>query len=160
MEKKSYSISSVKLLISTFFFALLLFAGVILASLVVLTGGYILNHVSSVGLLPASVLFLATAATILVSGALIFINDHLKKHWLLQLEDHDGYCPACGEYHGDEDGEEYEEEDETGSAQGSPLSFSVPKAGRNQLCPCGSGRKYKRCCLNRDIQNQPEDIPF
>ena len=21
-----------------------------------------------------------------------------------------------------------------------------PKAGRNDLCPCGSGRKYKRCC--------------
>jgi hypothetical protein len=20
------------------------------------------------------------------------------------------------------------------------------KAGRNDLCPCGSGRKYKRCC--------------
>ena len=23
------------------------------------------------------------------------------------------------------------------------------KVGRNQPCPCGSGRKYKRCCLNR-----------
>jgi uncharacterized protein len=23
-----------------------------------------------------------------------------------------------------------------------------PNAGRNDLCPCGSGRKYKRCCLN------------
>ena len=23
------------------------------------------------------------------------------------------------------------------------------KIGRNDLCPCGSGRKYKRCCLNR-----------
>jgi uncharacterized protein YecA (UPF0149 family) len=22
------------------------------------------------------------------------------------------------------------------------------KVGRNALCPCGSGRKYKRCCLN------------
>ena len=21
--------------------------------------------------------------------------------------------------------------------------------GRNDPCPCGSGRKYKRCCLNR-----------
>jgi uncharacterized protein YecA (UPF0149 family) len=24
----------------------------------------------------------------------------------------------------------------------------VPKAGRNDPCPCGSGRKYKKCCLN------------
>ena len=22
------------------------------------------------------------------------------------------------------------------------------KIGRNELCPCGSGRKYKKCCLN------------
>ena len=22
--------------------------------------------------------------------------------------------------------------------------------GRNDLCPCGSGKKYKRCCLNDD----------
>ena len=22
--------------------------------------------------------------------------------------------------------------------------------GRNDLCPCGSGKKYKRCCLNKD----------
>ena len=22
------------------------------------------------------------------------------------------------------------------------------KIGRNQPCPCGSGRKYKKCCLN------------
>ena len=22
-----------------------------------------------------------------------------------------------------------------------------PKIGRNELCPCGSGKKYKRCCF-------------
>lgn len=26
-------------------------------------------------------------------------------------------------------------------------SNQTPKVGRNELCPCGSGRKYKRCCL-------------
>jgi len=26
----------------------------------------------------------------------------------------------------------------------------MPKAGRNDPCPCGSGKKYKRCCLDRD----------
>ncbi|NQT57099.1 MAG: type I methionyl aminopeptidase [Desulfobacteraceae bacterium] len=25
------------------------------------------------------------------------------------------------------------------------------KVGRNDLCPCGSGLKYKKCCLNKDI---------
>jgi tetratricopeptide (TPR) repeat protein len=26
----------------------------------------------------------------------------------------------------------------------------VPKTGRNDPCPCGSGRKYKHCCLEKD----------
>lgn len=24
---------------------------------------------------------------------------------------------------------------------------ATPKVGRNQPCPCGSGKKYKKCCL-------------
>jgi len=24
---------------------------------------------------------------------------------------------------------------------------TAPKIGRNELCPCGSGKKYKKCCL-------------
>lgn len=27
--------------------------------------------------------------------------------------------------------------------------------GRNDPCPCGSGRKYKKCCLNSQLQLQP-----
>jgi uncharacterized protein YchJ len=32
-----------------------------------------------------------------------------------------------------------------------PQTFhrETPKVGRNEPCPCGSGRKYKICCLNR-----------
>lgn len=26
---------------------------------------------------------------------------------------------------------------------------TIPKVGRNDLCPCGSGKKYKHCCLNK-----------
>src|SRR5258706_15656101 len=26
----------------------------------------------------------------------------------------------------------------------------MPTVGRNEPCPCGSGKKYKRCCLQRD----------
>ncbi|MBI4610957.1 MAG: HEAT repeat domain-containing protein [Candidatus Rokubacteria bacterium] len=29
-----------------------------------------------------------------------------------------------------------------------------PRVGRNDPCPCGSGRKYKRCCLGRDAEKQ------
>ncbi|MBT6848912.1 MAG: hypothetical protein HOA14_15960, partial [Planctomycetaceae bacterium] len=24
-----------------------------------------------------------------------------------------------------------------------------PKVGRNDPCPCGSGKKYKKCCLGK-----------
>lgn len=27
-----------------------------------------------------------------------------------------------------------------------PLVRPEPKIGRNDLCPCGSGKKYKKCC--------------
>ena len=26
----------------------------------------------------------------------------------------------------------------------------MPKTGRNDPCPCGSGQKYKRCCMQKD----------
>jgi len=30
-----------------------------------------------------------------------------------------------------------------------PIRREHPKIGRNETCPCGSGLKYKRCCLNK-----------
>ena len=35
-----------------------------------------------------------------------------------------------------------------GTAAGVPLEHA-PATGRNDLCPCGSGRKYKKCCAAR-----------
>ena len=34
-----------------------------------------------------------------------------------------------------------------GTIQNKPRS--VKKVGRNDPCPCGSGKKYKKCCLNK-----------
>jgi hypothetical protein len=38
----------------------------------------------------------------------------------------------------------------------------LPKIGRNDPCPCGSGRKYKKCCLQKNEEvlagMNPEDI--
>jgi hypothetical protein len=28
------------------------------------------------------------------------------------------------------------------------------KIGRNELCPCGSGRKYKHCCSLDPVKNE------
>lgn len=27
----------------------------------------------------------------------------------------------------------------------------MTKIGRNDLCPCGSGKKYKKCCIEKGI---------
>lgn len=34
-------------------------------------------------------------------------------------------------------------------SDGSNQEPQTPKIGRNDPCPCGSGRKYKKCCLNK-----------
>jgi hypothetical protein len=35
-------------------------------------------------------------------------------------------------------------------AQGSTMRRAVARIGRNEPCPCGSGKKYKHCCLAKD----------
>ncbi len=30
-----------------------------------------------------------------------------------------------------------------------PFQRVTKKVGRNEPCPCGSGKKYKKCCLNK-----------
>jgi uncharacterized protein YecA (UPF0149 family) len=31
-----------------------------------------------------------------------------------------------------------------------PFKRDEPKVGRNEPCPCGSGKKYKKCCLDKE----------
>jgi len=55
-----------------------------------------------------------------------------------------------------EDDEEYEDnEDEEDEEAYPPLRLAPERSAgqpisRNAPCPCGSGKKYKRCCLGRD----------
>jgi preprotein translocase subunit SecA len=35
--------------------------------------------------------------------------------------------------------------DETTTRPPMPLAGAVPRVGRNEPCPCGSGKKYKHC---------------
>jgi len=30
-----------------------------------------------------------------------------------------------------------------------PQPIVIEKVGRNELCPCGSGKKYKKCCISK-----------
>ena len=37
-----------------------------------------------------------------------------------------------------------------------PVRRKAPRVGRNDPCPCGSGKKYKKCCLRRATQGVPD----
>mgnify|MGYP003602676484 CR=1 FL=1 len=42
-----------------------------------------------------------------------------------------------------------------------PYIRKIPKIGRNELCPCGSGKKYKKCCKEQFeayIEGRSKDI--
>ena len=32
-----------------------------------------------------------------------------------------------------------------------PVKRTAPKVGRNDPCPCGSGKKFKQCCMGKGI---------
>jgi hypothetical protein len=46
--------------------------------------------------------------------------------------------------------DEYDEHDEEAAYEApEPIRREEPQVGRNDPCPCGSGRKYKKCCLGK-----------
>ena len=47
-----------------------------------------------------------------------------------------------GDAHSHKEGEGHHE----GSVNSTPIVREAPKIGRNDLCPCGSQKKYKKCC--------------
>lgn len=38
------------------------------------------------------------------------------------------------------------------------LAEKKEKVGRNDPCPCRSGKKYKKCCLRKEIKNEDESV--
>ncbi|MBI9112063.1 preprotein translocase subunit SecA [Maridesulfovibrio ferrireducens] len=48
--------------------------------------------------------------------------------------------------HKDQKGLEYSDKEEGEPKKKQPVRRSEPKVGRNENCPCGSGKKYKKCC--------------
>jgi preprotein translocase subunit SecA len=52
----------------------------------------------------------------------------------------DGDDHACGDPHCDDHHETL-----------TPFRRESPKVGRNDPCPCGSGKKHKKCCLKATV---------
>jgi hypothetical protein len=60
---------------------------------------------------------------------------------IAEMEDWDCFQPDAGHH---DDGFDDNDEDEPGV----PIVRDTPKVGRNDPCPCGSGKKFKKCCGN------------
>src|SRR3989442_11486972 len=45
-------------------------------------------------------------------------------------------------------------------AYGSTMRRSVSRIGRKEPCPCGSGKKYKRCCFDKDQERLRQSTSF
>jgi len=54
-----------------------------------------------------------------------------------------GICPHCPFW---ADIDRFTHEPKSTSASPPAEVDSIPKIGRNDPCPCGSGKKYKKCC--------------
>jgi len=46
---------------------------------------------------------------------------------------------------------------ETEDGKGVTVRREGKKVGRNDPCPCGSGRKYKKCCLPKEEAQHPPE---
>jgi hypothetical protein len=46
--------------------------------------------------------------------------------------------------------DDMDDEDDYRSENAWQIVHDTPRVGRNDLCPCGSGKKFKKCCMNED----------
>jgi len=101
-----------------------------------------------------------------------YVDDY--RYWLVEAQDslhYGGEDEDDEEYWDDEDEEEDEVRDEeegedyeygegdfgppladgfdNGSSGPQPIRRGQPPVGRNDPCPCGSGKKFKKCCLKK-----------
>ena len=128
-----------------------------LFSLLTLGVGHALNAVVGMGLVPCTAVFLATVFTTVCAVGFAFIASELDTSNKLHL---------LGVVDDDDNNEQWDEDEEDedmswGHRDSEPKSTPrpTPAVGRNQPCPCGSKKKYKACCLNREAASQ-EDISF
>jgi len=77
----------------------------------------------------------------LVKDAVELIDTWEQLYWRPEFED-DGDEPD------EDDDATWDDDDGTQSSDGPQVPFvrETPKVGRNEPCPCGSGKKYKNCC--------------
>jgi len=134
----------------------------IIAALVIFTGiflgtGYFITLITPLTLFQAAIIFLMSAFVlafiILTFVVSQFLGDFQKSLDIFDDYDDEEFWDEEDELDDfeDEDDEFDEDEDDDIGFSFHPrkpkiLNLKKEKIGRNALCPCGSGKKYKNCC--------------
>jgi len=124
---------------------LLNMAGILIAVLLLLvvsTGafigaGYILSIMLPFTLFQASLLVMGATFVVAFIISAIFILGKMTQTYNDEDLDYEDY---------DEDDDEDFEEEEYANDSERKVRYVKSKVGRNDPCPCGSGKKYKNCC--------------
>ena len=77
--------------------------------------------------------------------------DELEREYPFSLgdEDEDDELDEFGDDEDESPEEELDWDDEFDDGVQKPIVRSGAKVGRNDPCPCGSGKKFKKCCMNK-----------
>ena len=138
----------------TLFFLLFVFLITFLVSLASGLGGYLLHLILPFTFFQASILFSGTLLVLILAQILMNISALTAGKDSIEEDEFDDEF-----YYGDE--EKNENNLKSSELSEEFLNFQKNKKnGRNHLCPCGSGKKYKRCCIYARDKNDKEDIPF
>jgi len=121
---------------------LITLAIVVFVSTLILVGiGYGLSCILPLSLFQSALLSIGTAFVLVISISAIAIARLISRRTELEYMD-DDYDEDWDEEFDDDDQDDDIEEVHNRHR----VVENTVKIGRNRLCPCGSGLKYKRCC--------------
>jgi len=112
-----------------------------ISAVVFIGGGYLISLIIPLTLFQASELCIGATFVLVfiitVIIAAVSFNTYLRDYDYEEEDDEDYEV---------ENGYDYEDEDDTVKRKFTVINKG--KIGRNEPCPCGSGKKYKHCCGN------------
>ena len=124
---------------------------IILLVMVISTGifiglGCLVSSLFPLTLFQSSLLIMGAVFVLGFSILVFFISSHYAE--LKEMNYYgDDYDDENDDDEYDDFDDDYDEEDEViNTFKKQPPFTSEKKIGRNELCPCGSGKKYKNCC--------------
>lgn len=105
--------------------------------------GYVISFILPLTLFQSTLLCIgATLVVAFIISAFVIGSPVLK-----YVEENDDYEDDDEDYEDEEDyDEDFEEDEELDDISKKRFTRLKTKVGRNDPCPCGSGKKYKNCC--------------